>query len=368
MRYTAVTLPFSFVLAVAACAAGMPIGSGLRWIDGKELPIEGRAFSDTEAYYDRLPAGVTTNVNEGVRSLKRHTAGMQFRFATDSQRLVFRWKPLLPRLDMNHMPATGVSGIDVYRFDGSKGRWRYVKTGWPGEGGRAFCELSIPWISGEACIVNLPLYNGLKEFSLGVESNATVRSAPPRRSGVSKPVVFYGGSSTQGACASRPGLAFTSIIGRELDVPVVNLGFSGSGVMEPEMSDHLARIDASCYVLDCIGNMNMGLPGERAGRSMAENYEPFLRNLRAKRPRVPIVMAEFHDVYRRKPSAKNLFVRRLHEKLVAEGWQDLIYLPKDDMLDADLEGTVEGLHTNDLGMMSKARAFGVAVTKAMRIR
>ena len=29
-------------------------------------------------------------------------------------------------------------------------------------------------------------------------------------------------------------------------MPVVNLGFSGSGVMELEMSEHIARIDASC--------------------------------------------------------------------------------------------------------------------------
>ena len=46
---------------------------GVRWIDGKLLPIEGRAFDDTEHYYDRLPAGVTTNVNGGVRAMKHHT-------------------------------------------------------------------------------------------------------------------------------------------------------------------------------------------------------------------------------------------------------------------------------------------------------
>ena len=347
-------------------AVGAPvIVDGLKWIDGKDIPIEGRAFDDVEAYYDRLPANVTTSVNEGVRSLKRHTAGMQFRFLTDSCRLVFRWTPARSSLSMDHMPATGVSGIDVYRFDEGKRRWRYAKTGRikDAKGG----SLSMAWQPGDQCLVNLPLYNGLREFSLGIETNASLRALPPRKSGIVKPVVFYGGSITQGACASRPGMSFVNIIGRELDVPVVNLGFSGCGLMELEMSEHISRIDASCYVLDCLGNMNMGIPGEKKGRSVADNYEPFIRNLRAKRPAVPIVMAEFGDVYHGEPTAKNRFIRKLYEKLVKEGWKNLHYLPKDGQFADDLEGTVEGLHPNDWGMMSKAKAFGKAVSDALSL-
>ena len=35
------------------------------------------------------------------------------------------------------------------------------------------------------------------------------------------------------------------------------------------------------------------------------------------------------------------------------------------MYPADLEGTVDGVHPNDWGMMSLARAFGDAVAKAL---
>ena len=55
---------------------GVVVTNGVKWIDGKLLPIEGRAFDDVEHWYDRLPAGVTTNVNGGVRSMKHHTSGM----------------------------------------------------------------------------------------------------------------------------------------------------------------------------------------------------------------------------------------------------------------------------------------------------
>lgn len=331
------------------------VTNGMRWIDGRYLPLEGRVFDDVARYYDRLPSNVTTKVNAGVRSMKSHSAGMQFRFATDSKRMTIKWTPTSGSLAMDHMPSTGVSGIDIYRFDADAGAWRYVKTGRISnpKGG----EVSLPWQPGTPCLINLPLYNGIRSFTLGIEEGATVSALPPRASGVNKPVVFYGTSITHGGCCSRPGLSFVNIVGRDLDVPVVNLGFSGSGQMELEMSEHLARIDASCYVLDCIWNMNAAMVKSR--------YEPFLRNLRRHRPETPIVMAEWCDVYCRPGDARDTCMKALYEKLVAEGWKNLVYLPKDNMFSGDLEGTVDGCHPNDLGMRTLADAFGGAVRKAL---
>ena len=332
------------------------VTNGVRWIDGRDLPTEGRVFTDIEKPYDRLPANVTTNVNRGVRAMKHHTAGMQFRFVTDSRKLNFKWVPCNRDLAMDHMPSTGVSGIDVYRFDKAVGKWRYVSTGriTSAKGG----ALTVGWRPGEACLVNLPLYNGIADFKLGIDEKAAVSAPPPRASGVTKPVVFYGTAITHGGCASRPGLAFVNIVGRDLDVPVVNLGFSGSGKMEMEMSEHLARIDASCYVLDCLWNMN--------DRMVEERFEPFVRNLRAKRPDVPIVFAETCDVWCGPTNGKDRIIRRVFDKLKAEGWKGLVYLPKTEMYSGDTEGTVDGCHPNDLGMMSMAKAFGAAVRTAFQ--
>ena len=342
------------------------VTNGVKWIDGRFLPLEGRAFNDTEHYYDRLPANVTTNVNGGVRSMKHHTSGMLFRFGTDSKKLSFRWVPYNAGLSMDHMPSTGMSGIDVYRFDEAANAWRYVKTGRIVDAKKGG-SLSIPWKPGDACIVNLPLYNGIRSFELGVDPESRIESLGPRKSGVDKPVVFYGTSITHGGCCSRPGLGFVNLVGRHLDVPVVGLGFSGSGVMEFEMSEHLARIDASCYVLDCLWNMNSN-PKNPNGRSVERNYEPFIRNLRAKRPDVPIVMAEHCNVYGNAKDQKDAFTKALYEKLIAEGWTNLIYLPNDEMYTGDYEGTVDGCHPNDLGMMSMSKAFGKAVREALKLK
>lgn len=341
-------------------AMRMPVAksvNGIDWIDGQHLPLEGRMFNDVDRFYDRLPKNVTTNVNSGVRGMKNHSAGLQFRFTSDSKTLSFRWVPIIPHHAMDHMPMTGVSGIDIYRFD--NGKWKYVKTGRLMGNVVTGEVIRLSWKSGTPCLVNMPLYNGIKMFELGVEKGCGVKPLPPRASGINKPVVFYGTSITHGGCCSRPGLAFVNIVGRDLDVPIVNLGFSGSGKMEFEMSEHLQAIDASCYVLDCLWNMGDAM--------VAERYEPFIRNLRAKRPGVPIVMAEQCDVFCGPPNGKDKIIRTLYDKLIAEGWKDLVYLPKTNMYTGDCEGTVDGCHPNDWGMMSMAKAFGGAVSTALKL-
>ena len=323
---------FAACVAVAACAASayaqdgigafdpdmeIPgvVTNGVKWVDGRHLPIEGRAFDGTEHYYDRLPSNVTTSVNGNVRTMKHHTAGMQFRFVTDSKTLVFKWVPYNASLEADNMAASGASGIDVYRFDAASGRWLYVKTGRISSS--AGGSLSLDWTPGTPCLVNLPLFNGIREFSLGIAPEATVARLPPHRGGNVKPIVFYGSSFTQGLGASRPGTAFVNIVGRMLDVPVVNLGFSGGCFMELEMSEHLAAIDASCYVLECPDDMDA-----------ATVCEPFINNLRTSRPNVPIVMAE--------------------------------KLPEDE------EESVDDDALDDCGMVALAEAYVRAIKRALR--
>ena len=329
--------------------------NGIKWVDGKLLPLEGKAYSDTDHYYDRLPSGVSTNVNAGVRGMKGHSSGLRFRFVTDSGKMIARWTLRRPVSPGDNMTGILQSGIDVY-VRGKSGGWKYLCTGRPRKTGG---EISFSWKPGEECLIYLPLYNGIDSFALGIEAGAKIDAPRPFRLSP-KPAVFYGTSITHGGCASRPGLGFVNIINRKLDTDIVNLGFSGSGRMEMEMSEHIARIDASCYVLDCLWNMGEEMVKER--------YEPFIRNLRAKRPDTPIIMAEQCDVYMAGPCAKDVYMKSLYDRLVAEGWKKLYYLPKDRMYSGDLEGTVDGCHPNDLGMITMARAFGGAVRKAVKAK
>ncbi|HOH30227.1 MAG TPA: SGNH/GDSL hydrolase N-terminal domain-containing protein, partial [Candidatus Hydrogenedentes bacterium] len=99
------------------------------WYDAAGLTVEGKGWTDTDRFYDRLPARAKETVPPAVWSLSRHSAGMGVRFVTDSTRIAARWTVLSGDLAMPHMPATGVSGLDLYVKD--SGVWRWIGNGRP---------------------------------------------------------------------------------------------------------------------------------------------------------------------------------------------------------------------------------------------
>lgn len=350
---------FCFVavgVAKAATKAEGKADDGFQWIDGKTLALEGRGFS-SETEYARLPERFKEKIPAPVWGLSRHSAGIALRFVTDAPEMKIRWSLTGGSLAMEHMPATGVSGVDVYRHVATN-EWRFVQNGRPVR--KDGNEVRVWWKPGQQGMIYFPLYNGVSAFSVGIPKGKRFQTAPVRKSGRDNPVVFYGTSITQGGCASRPGMAFTAIAGRIADVPVVNLGFSGNGKMEPAMVDVLAEIDASVYVLDCLWNMNDALVKER--------FESFLLALRKRRPNTPILLAEDAHVNATMPTSKSRFVRALYDKFKErnpELWKSLFYLEAKEMLGMDGEGTVDGCHPNDLGMKRQGTAFGIALQKIL---
>src|SRR5690606_298630 len=121
-------------------------------------------------------------------------------------------------------------------------------------------------------------------LEIGVSKQASFTALPAR---TEKPVVVYGTSIAQGGCASRPGMAWTAILERQLGVPMVNLGFSGNGRMEEEVVNLVAEINARVFVLDCLPNLGGVEPAEVEKRIVHA-----VRYLRKKHPGTPIVLAE----------------------------------------------------------------------------
>ncbi len=315
------------------------------WYDGTLLAIEGKGWVNTESYYDRLPATVEGKVTKSVWGLSHNSAGMNLRFMTDATSIKVQWVLRSHDLAMPHMAATGVSGIDLYGKQ-KNGSYLFLKNGLP----KADSNLVIFKVKpASEYILYLPLYNSLNSIKIGLPKEAYLQRPDKEVSRLNKTIVFYGTSITQGGCASRPGTAFTNIVGRRLDAPVINLGFSGSGKMEMEMADLLTELNPAVYVLDCLWNMSPQMINER--------FAPFIRKLRAKKPNTPIVLAEDSNVYDISPTVKGKIAHALYEKLRKEGMNGLYYLSNKGMLGADGEGTVDGCHPTDLGMMRMADVF-----------
>ncbi len=333
----------------------------LEWISGRDLPMEGKAFADTERLYQRLGKEWVKKiapVNAGMISLGRHSSGLSFRFSTDSDEITFKWSLVNPNLSTVGMSTLVVSGLDIYEYDEARG-WRYYPDwrfaqprNYPTEPRQVY---TIKWKPGRACWVYLPLYNELGEdFAIGIKKGCTVKPLPPRASGIVKPVVFYGSSITQGADAGRPGIGFVNLAGREGDFPIVNLGFSGSARNEDVVYEMLSAIDASCYVIDSLGNTRPGA-----------QYEKALRWLRSARPEVPIVLSGYTGVAS-EYAGWDAQLGRLFAKLKAEDpvkWSRLYYLSTADQVASDGEDTNDGCHPNSWGMIQIGRKYASFLPK-----
>ena len=337
-----------------------------QWHDVTTWGVEGRGWGDQERtrWFDRLPAKAEGRVTDAVWRLSHDSAGMMARFKTDAREIYARYTVSKKQVGLPHMPATGVSGLDLYARDDS-GAWRWVMVTKPTEP-----TIETVVISGLASgtreyAAYLPLTNGVESLEIGVPAGATFEALSPR---TEKPIVFYGTSITHGLCASRPGMVHTAILGRRFDRPVLNLGFSGNGKMDAAVGSLLTEIDAAVYVIDCLPNMGAADVTAKCG--------PLVKQLREAHPTTPIVLVEdrrntnswilpdrekYHD-------ANHAALKAAYEQLVKEGVQGLSYIEGDHLYGDDAEGATDASHASDLGFMRQADIFEPILRAALKPR
>lgn len=331
--------------------------SSLDWGPAADLSVEGRGFADTIRHFDRLPGAAEQVVRKEVWNLSRMSAGMLIRFQTDSDVVHVRYDLLNERLAMPHMPATSVSGVDLYAED-DEGHMKWATVLKPQRqniDNRLLGKIK-PTSDGSArkFQLYLPLYNGVDNLEIGVKKGSRLAASPTRED---KPVLFYGTSIMHGACASRSGMSIPAILGRRLDRPVINLGFSGNGRMEKEVGQFLCELDPAIFVIDCLPNMN--------ANRVTRRCEPLVNQIRSARPDTPILLVEdrvFANAWLRSGAeefhkANQAALRAAFDRLLAAGVDKLHYLPGQQLLGSDHDGTTDGSHPNDLGMMRYANAY-----------
>ncbi len=334
------------------------------WYDVDSWGVEGQGWvpGDLKSRYDRLPAKAEKIVRPPVWELSRDSAGLAFRFNTDATELKIRYSVGDKNLAMPHMSATGVSGVDLYALDGET--WKWVDVTRPTTPDTLYTISEID-PGKRTYMAYLPLYNSTVKIEIGVPKGTQFEPIAPRQE---KPIVFYGTSITHGACASRPGLCHPAILGRRLDRPVINLGFSGNGKMEPEVVALLAEIDAAVYVIDCLPNMN--------SQEVTERAEKIIRQIREVRPDTPIVLVEdrsFTNSWIRKSKRDHhadsrAALIRAFDLLVSSGVKNLHYIEGEALLGDDTEGATDGSHPNDLGFMRQADVFEPELRKALGMK
>ncbi len=320
--------------------------------------VHGLGWKDTEFPFDRLPARAKALVRAPVWDLARHSSGVYVDFETDSSRISIRWSLTSDRLAMSHMPATGVSGVDLYLNNGSG--WHYLSTGRPNAVANTIALATELPTGLNKYRIYFPLYNGTKSLEIGVAEGAEFRIADFTNSRV-KPVVIYGTSITQGGCASRPGMSYSAILGRRLGVRMINLGFSGNGKAEPEVAELIAELDPSVFILDPLPNL--------FADDVSSRLPEFIKILRSKHPDTPILLVEsplFPDAIVSHTRAErveksNVNLRQIHSDRVALGDRHLWLVPSCNFTLDGGEDTVDSLHPTDTGFIKLADTIEIAL-------
>lgn len=352
---------FFYNVLVAVLYSFTTMAQEYTWFDPSRSSfpvIGGQAWPAEMAQpYHRLPARAEKDVRPEVWNLAAQSAGLSVRFRTSATGIVVRYT-VAGKLALPHMPATGVSGADLYALD-ENGDWQWAAGKYNFADTITYHFSNMSGTSREYRLY-LPLYNQVKWLEIGVPrdtaGNSPVQFLPVRQE---KPIVVYGTSIAQGGCTSRPGLAWTALVDRQLDRQVINLGFSGNGRLETPIIDLIAEIDAKVYVLDCLPNISGMPPAEIRQRTMDA-----VKLLRRKRPGIPILLTGHptssislaNTLGPGNYITANKALLEVYQQIHAENIQQVYLLPATD-IHFDLSATVDGVHPGDAGMQAYADAY-----------
>lgn len=335
--------PSTFLLLLLFLFPFVGTAQQVKYYDVQDFQLKGQADQATGTY-QRLTGEDIEALPYRVQELSRNTAGIYLDFWTDSPIVNLRWEVDQYR-SLKNMTPIAINGFDLYAEN--EGSWQYAGVAVPQDKQSTANMLRHGDGKMRQYRLYFPLYTGLVHLEIGIDPGSRIwqqeeTSSPGR-------ILIYGSSITQGASASRPGMAFPSLLSRMLDVEVLNFGFSGSGKMEVEVAQVLSQIPSDVIVLDCVPNPS---PEEIAQRTI-----PFVKRLRQSQPSTPIVMVEsvfrehahWNTNLQQNVNLQNAAFKKAYQELLGQGIAGLYYVSSEGHIGSDHEATIDGTHFSDLG-------------------
>lgn len=330
---------FATVQVQAQTSAEKP---GRQYMDAKDLGVHGRE-AHQGAYYHRIDTTHFTKLPAFPKLLYTHSAGLYVSFRTNSQSVYAKWCTS-PAKAYPNLAAIAFEGLDLYiRRDG---QWVHAGIGRPGSEDCNEATLVTGMDKGwKECLLYLPLYDDVSQLEIGIDSKASLESVA---SPFGHNIPVYGTSIVHGASASRPGLAYPARLSRMTGLDFTNMGISGSAKMEPEVADMIAGLRMDALIIDCVPNCSPD--------NIRERTAPFIRIIREQHPDIPIIAIEgafFEMGNFNQGVAADFRLRneRFREEIgkLQQSDPNLYLIGADGLMGNDHEGTIDGVHPNDLG-------------------
>ncbi|MCD0488196.1 SGNH/GDSL hydrolase family protein [Pedobacter sp. MC2016-14] len=312
------------------------------YVNAESLTIIGKSMA-TANVYDRADTSKYSTLPARVKQLLTNTAGVAISFTTNSTSISAKWCVTMSKAYPN-LTAIANKGLDLYIKN--NGKWQYAgiakPTGVCSEGLLVDGMYNVE----KECLLYLPIYDAVRKLEIGVDAKAEIKAAS---NPFKKRILVYGSSIVQGSGASRSGIAYPAQLSRLTGLNFINLGLSGSAKMEPEVADMVAAIDADAYILDCVPNSTPAQITERTGY--------LINTIRKQHPDAPIMVMQSivreQGYWNKKTGAvvknQNINIQKEVMTLLEKGMKNLYFITSENLIGNDHEGSVDGVHPNDLG-------------------
>lgn len=338
----------------------------LNWKSIADFNVFGSLNTFEDGKIRRFPDSLQEKLRPPLWKLSENTAGFYLKLKTNAPFIEVQYRPL-GELSFPHMPATGVSGVDLYvktkdGFNWVRGNYNFSQTV-----SYSFSNMELSEGKHEFWLY-LPLFQSIADFRVGIPKDYSFE--PIVESSNLDPIIVYGTSIAQGACASRAGMAWSNILGRKTPYPVVNMGFSGNGRLEPTVIDYISKVKASVFVLDCMANFTSG---QNMNPNLAhERLKASITFLKRRHPETPILIVQ-HAGYADGAIQKHRLVtysvlNKVTQAVYLElkSTYDGLYILTKDQIGLTSESFVDGTHPNDHGMIQYAKAYKEALDQILR--
>ncbi len=322
--------------------------------DEYKIPCEPFAVYGGVTYYEnegfhKWPLEVVKKV--GFYWGSRLTTGVRITFSTDAQGIKIKTK----LYDLARTATSNVLGNNGFALrevmpDGEE-RYAcnfappyYTKTGYE-EGDTFLLEGKLRG-GMRNYILYFPPYSGVTELSIMFNDGAKVEKYEPYNN--LKPILFYGNSITQGACANRPDNNFACIICNKTKTDIINFSMSGGAKGEQAVVDYLKTVDCSVFICDYDANAP-------DAEHLRKTHLPLYKQFRETHPETPIILltksSYFMDNYNGGARVKRDEVIFETYKYAIENGDKNVYLIKGkELVPREIrELAFVNTHPNDIG-------------------
>jgi len=304
-----------------------------------------------------MGSGIGGSVNENVSQLYRNTSGGRLSFETDSPYVAIY--AVCDDVNPVTMPLTGYTGFDLYldRQDGLEFTDVFLPPVTMEKGYEGICYFGEPGT--HKVLMHFPLYNNVHKLFIGLRDGSSLQSYSPYTE--APPVVIYGSSITQGACASRPGNSYPAVFSRLSRRDIQCFGFSAGAHGEVRMAEYLASLPMSLFVLDYDHN-DCDKP-----ELLEARHEAFYQVIRQKNPNLPIVImtapGAARTFYESWPARTKKILRRTYLNARNRG-EPVAFLDCGRIFGQDIDAALtDRIHPGDYGHVLMAKSLLRCVRK-----